>query len=88
MVTETPFGPSARGILKFRYFRDSTTMREFPMLKILAATTVCMITLTACGAVNSLMEERFRIRHRRITLADAGARLEGFRFKSYREGEE
>ena len=33
------------------------------MLKILAVTTVCMITLTACGAVNSLMEERFRIRH-------------------------
>ena len=36
------------------------------MLKILAATAVCMLTLTACGAINSLMEEQYRTQHLRF----------------------
>ncbi len=33
------------------------------MLKILAMATTCVFTLSACGVANTLMAERYRIRH-------------------------
>ncbi len=37
------------------------------MLKILTTGVVCMLTLSACGAVNTLMKEHYRTRHLRFT---------------------